>query len=148
MKQILVAIDGSAGSFVAAAQAAFLAAATGAELHAVTVIHPSDYKYDELDGYLGPPDRNVDLPSFFEKEAAARLARCGEIARAAGVTLRHQTSHTGLNIANDLLDYAHRNAIDLIVVGSRGRGRLAGLLLGSVSQKLSSGAHCSVLIVR
>jgi nucleotide-binding universal stress UspA family protein len=104
MKQILVGIDGSAGSFIAAAQAAFLAATIGAELHAVTVIHPSDYKHDELDGYLGPPDRNVDLPSFFEKEAATRLARCGEIANAAGVALLHQRSHTGLDIANELLD--------------------------------------------
>jgi nucleotide-binding universal stress UspA family protein len=148
MKQILVGIDGSTGSFVAAAQAALLAATTGAELHAVTVIHPSDYKHDELDGYLRPPDRDVDLPEFFEREAAARLAKCSEIANAAGVALLHQKSYAGLDIANELLEYAHRNAIDLIVVGSRGRGRLAGLLLGSVSQKLASGARCSVLIVR
>ena len=148
VKQILVGIDGSESSFGAAAHAALLAATMGAELHAVTVIHPSDYEHDEVQGYLMPKDRYIDLSAFFESEVAARLSRCSEIAAAAGAGRLHQTSRVGLDIPHELLDYARRNAIDLIVVGSRGRGRLPGLLLGSVSQKLASVAHCSVLIAR
>jgi nucleotide-binding universal stress UspA family protein len=45
-----------------------------------------------------------------------------------------------------LLDYDQ--AADMIVVGSRGRGGFAGLLLGSVSQHLAEHARCPVVIVR
>jgi len=45
-----------------------------------------------------------------------------------------------------LLDYDE--AADLLVVGSRGRGGFAGLLLGSVSQHLAEHARCPVVIIR
>ena len=50
--------------------------------------------------------------------------------------------------ATAIIDVAATRKSDLIVMGSRGLGRLAGLLLGSTSQKVVSHAACPVLIVR
>ena len=47
-----------------------------------------------------------------------------------------------------IIDVARTRNSSVIVMGSRGLGRLAGLLLGSTSQKVVSHAPCPVLIVR
>ena len=49
--------------------------------------------------------------------------------------------------AQSIIETAARESTDTLVVGRRGRGRLAGLLLGSVSQKIASLAPCTVVIV-
>ena len=51
-------------------------------------------------------------------------------------------------IADAIINVAETRNCDLIVMGSRGLGRLAGALLGSNSQKVVSEAPCPVLIVR
>jgi nucleotide-binding universal stress UspA family protein len=50
--------------------------------------------------------------------------------------------------AEAILEVAATHNCDLIVMGTRGLGRLAGLLLGSVSQKVVQHARCPVLLVR
>jgi nucleotide-binding universal stress UspA family protein len=45
------------------------------------------------------------------------------------------------------MDAARRQKADILVIGRRGHSRLAGLLLGSVSQKLTSLAPCKVMVV-
>jgi nucleotide-binding universal stress UspA family protein len=51
------------------------------------------------------------------------------------------------DVAQSLIDIAAGNSVEMIVLGRRGRGQLAGLLLGSVSQKLVSLAPCAVTVV-
>jgi len=50
--------------------------------------------------------------------------------------------------AEAILQVAQVRKVDLIVMGSRGRGRLEAALLGSVSQRVVQEAPCPVLIVR
>jgi len=50
--------------------------------------------------------------------------------------------------AEAILTVAETRKVDLIVMGTRGLGRLAGLLIGSVSQRVVSQAGCPVLLVR
>lgn len=50
--------------------------------------------------------------------------------------------------AEEIINVAEVRHCDLIVIGLRGEGKLAGLVLGSQSQKVINHAHCPVLVVR
>jgi nucleotide-binding universal stress UspA family protein len=71
---------------------------------------------------------------------------------AADLTNKYDAERILLTVVPHLspgVDHAYRDRpADLIVVGSRGHGRLAGLLLGSVAQKVVSLAPCPVVVVR
>lgn len=73
------------------------------------------------------------------------LQRTADEVRARYPDLPIETSHAEGAVGRILADYA-RDA-GLVVVGSRGRGGFAGLLLGSVSRSLIHHAECPVLVV-
>ncbi len=50
--------------------------------------------------------------------------------------------------ADQIVDYAEKNDVDLIVMGTHGRGGLEKMWLGSVTEKVLRKAHCPVLVVR
>jgi nucleotide-binding universal stress UspA family protein len=67
--------------------------------------------------------------------------------RAQGVENIETTIPSG-RPAQAILDYAKAHPVDLIVMGSRGRSDLEGLILGSVSHKVSHLSPCSCVTVR
>ncbi|MFE7890293.1 universal stress protein [Streptomyces sp. NPDC057412] len=126
---VVVAVDGSPQGERALEFAVAEADLRGAELLAVHVWQP-DY-----------------APAGTRVEAAERLlalAVAGFAERYPDVVVRQQVLS---GEPREMLIEASRNA-QLVVVGARGRGGFAGLLLGSVSQAVLHHAHCPVTVVR
>jgi nucleotide-binding universal stress UspA family protein len=137
-KHILLAVDGSEHALRATEIAADLARSLKAELRIIVV-------YDPIPLYLGEPNLQHAINARL-KEAHEILDRAVEAVGEVPADV-----HTGViegNSAEAIIEVAQTRECDLIVMGSRGRGRLAGLLLGSNSQKVVSHAPCPVLIVR
>jgi nucleotide-binding universal stress UspA family protein len=144
VKRILVATDGSPGADRAVGYAAHWAKNEGAELLIVNVI-----------GGYGLPDsllqavtreQHVWLDQMLASQSADTLTKARHIARSAGADRVLIESRTG-EVVETVIGVAREKEADVIVVGKRGTGRLAGLLLGSVSQKLVSLAPLPVTIV-
>ena len=136
-KRIVVGVDGSPSSIKALRWAIRQAKLTGAEVEAVTAwSYPSGY------GWAPFSDGAVDLEGDAGKILAEALAEVSGIAPDVVVEPLVVYGH-----AADVLVRAAKGA-DLLVVGSRGHGGFAGMLLGSVSQHCVHHAPCPVLVLR
>jgi nucleotide-binding universal stress UspA family protein len=144
MKRILVATDGSDGADRAVDYAAHLAKDNGADLLIVNVIGG-----DGLLGNLFNRITNVQevwLKELFSSESAKLLTRARDRARSIGGGTIQLESRTG-DVAQTIIDIAGEKEVNAIIVSKRGAGRIAGLLLGSISQKLVSLAPLPVIVV-
>ena len=139
MERILVADDGSDIAFSAVKVAAELAAKTGAELIAISVVDPAQIRAADI-SELARSEKLGDAEALeiLVDASANYLERCEAAAKHAGAIRFRRARGVGNDAALEIIDFASANGVDLIVVGSRGRGRLPGLLLGSVSQKLAT----------
>lgn len=137
-KSILLGVDGSTHALKAAQIAGEMARAMQANLRVVVA-------YDPIPPYLGEPN--------LQDTIAARQRHATEILEAAlGAVGQTPTEVKTVMLegsaAEAILEVAHTRKVDLIIVGSRGLGKLTGLLLGSQSQKVIQHAPCPVLVVR
>ena len=148
MEHIVVAVDGSGPSLKAVALAADLANRYGAELVLVTVggeLSPA--LTPEVVAYARQEHIETPLPDLFSARVENVLAEARLRAQAQGVT-RISTQWSLGDPAEEIIRLAGEAGADLIVLGSRGHGRLVGLLLGSVAQKVLVHARYPVLVVR
>ncbi len=143
MKRILVATDGSDGAARAVDYAAHLAKDSGAELLIVNAI--GGYGLPES-VFRNFTEQQTWLDELLSSASAATLTNARDRARSIGVGTIQLDSRKG-DVAQTLIDMAREKQADLIVIGKRGAGRVAGLLLGSVSQKLVSLAPLPVTVV-
>ena len=142
ISRMLVATDGSSGGSRAVTAAAEMAKALDCDLLILTLpentLPPA--KWSELARAEGGVDEGLELLE------TRILVEAKERAESIGVAKVRTSSGSG-DVAEAIMDMARRERTDIIVVGRRGRGQLAGLLLGSVSQKLVSLAPSLVLVV-
>jgi nucleotide-binding universal stress UspA family protein len=136
---IVVGVDDSPGARTALAWAVTEARATGARLR---VVHAYEVDIAWIEG------DNPDIPRWQElaRERAEDLldAMASEVIE---LSERDQVDLSAIRgTAAEVLDHQAAEA-DLLVVGSRGRGGFARLLLGSVSQRVAERASCPVVIV-
>ncbi|HEX4735712.1 MAG TPA: universal stress protein [Thermoleophilaceae bacterium] len=137
---IVVGTDGSDTADVAVQRAATLAKMTGARVELVTGFR-EDYSLVAGTGmYVG------DLAGDARKAADGCLESTAQRLRSEGIEV--ETHCMGGDPADAIIDIAEATDAGLIVVGSRGMRGGKRFLLGSVPNKISHHAPCSVMIVR
>jgi nucleotide-binding universal stress UspA family protein len=143
-RSIVVGTDGSDTATQAVRQAIELASSVGARIELVSAYEPvSDARLRE-ESIVVPRDLHWMINPR-EDVLATLEAAAGEI-RAAGVEVE-VFARQG-DPADAILDVAEERGSDLIVVGNKGMTGAKRFLLGSVPNKVSHHAPCSVLIIR
>src|SRR6476620_11033527 len=138
MKQFLVPIDGSEGSNAAIDEALDLAQEVGAHVTFAFVRKPPS-------SLLGYP--------YYERLLSTELGRAratidAATSKALQIGVDVQSEILAGDPVDEILSFADNDGADLIVMGSRGRGALAGALLGSVSSGVAQHASVPVLIAK
>jgi len=148
MNRILAPVDGSGPSLKAAALAGDLAGKHGAELILLTVAPElSPALVAELEAYAHSEHIDTPIQELASAESQSVLTGARQEAQAKGAAQVSMRSSSG-DPAEEIIGIAREQQADLIVLGSRGHGQLAGLVLGSVAQKAIAYASCPVLVVR
>ena len=137
---ILLATDGSKEAELAATTAAELANSTGSELH---VLHVGESPL------VYHPERHAYRAEYEEHEKESQQLLEAQVKRIEGSGATVAQAHLRMGRADEeIVELAHSMGAGMIVMGSRGQGRLRRALIGSVSESVVRHAHCPTTIVR
>jgi len=143
-KSIVVGTDGSDTATQAVRQAVDMAAAVGATVELVSAYAPVPAQRLSSERRDAPED--VQWAISPRQDVEVSLTNAAEIAREAGVSVNTHARQG--DPADAILDVAEEQNADLVIVGNKGMTGAKRFLLGSVPNKVSHHAPCSVLIVR
>jgi nucleotide-binding universal stress UspA family protein len=140
---IVVGTDGSQTAAKAVRAAADLARSVGASLDIVSAYEPVSGQRLRAEARQAPGDLQWTINPREDVEATL-----SEAAEAVGDGVPVETFAREGDPADAILDVAEERSADLIVVGNKGMTGAKRFLLGSVPNKVSHHAPCSVLIIR
>ena len=143
-RTIVVGTDGSDTARQAVREAVELAAALGASIELVSAYEPVAGQRLREEAREAP--RDLQWMINVREDVEATLREAAEEVEAAGVAVRTYAREG--DAADAILDVAEERGADLIVVGNKGMTGAKRFLLGSVPNKVSHHAPCSVLIIR
>jgi len=143
-RSIVVGTDGSDTAAQAVRQAVDLAGAVGAKLELVSAYSPVSTQRLSEERRQAPEDLQWAINP--REDVDATLEAAASIARDAGVEVEVYPRQG--DPADAILDVAEEREADLIIVGNKGMTGAKRFLLGSVPNKVSHHAPCSVLIIR
>ena len=135
---IVLAVDASAGAEAAARRAVELAKQLGTDIHAVHAVHIPSTVYAAMGAV---PDASVEIARLEREAVWERIGPILEGVDSIQVDLEGYPPDA-------VSDYASANQAEMIVVGSRGRGAVASLVLGSTSHRLIHIADRDVHVVK
>src|SRR5215471_607558 len=144
MKNILVATDFGEAADIALAYGRELAAKFGATLH---VLHVAENVYITAFGAETYASFAPDLQRDIEASAHRRLDDLVGV-NGPGDPRTIPAVMTSGSPAFAIIDYANDHEIDLIIMGTHGRGTLGHFLMGSVAERVVRLAGCPVLTIR
>ncbi len=143
LKRILVPTDFSEPSERALDYARALAPALGCSVDVLHVIEEPFVHGWTVEGYVANlPEFRSSLEARAREELAKGVPEAGEEHSRYCVAVRFGNPFT------EIARYAEEARIDLVVMGTHGRGGVAHLLLGSVAERVVRTAPCPVLTVR
>lgn len=159
MKHILVATDFSETAAAALSQAAMLAAATGARLTLLHVIYAEKLNetllgldaMEYLTRVLSTPSEQAPYSPTLAMDRLREKAQAKLAEAAASVNqpkLNIETAIADGRPSEEVLAFAEKQEVDLIVLGTHGRGAIGKALLGSVADHVIRQADCPVMVVR
>jgi len=142
IKKIVVGVDGSPASELAAMRAVELAKALGATVKLVHALPPLIYPPEAM----MVPTVDLDTARFEAAKETMQQLLTRLALPAKGVAIETEVANG--TPAELLAEIADRQGAQLILVGSRGRGPLSRLLLGSVADRVAHIARAMVMVVR
>jgi nucleotide-binding universal stress UspA family protein len=148
--KILVPIDGSEPSFHAADIASNIANKFNSEIIVrYVVVAPSPSEYANLTGLVTPKQIDMIIENA-KKQARDWFNRIDDRIKEKNPNIKVSTNVilTGVAVYGEIIQYAEKENIDLIVIGTRGRSGIKKLLLGSTASGVVTYADCPVLVTK
>lgn len=140
-KRILIATDGSENAAKAVTHGIDIAKKTGAEVHVIYITSTEHAVTTRT--VMGWTD---SFEKYLEEIGKEALAYATEIGEKAGIKVE-PVFRKG-RPAEEILDYAEENNIDLIIMGTQGLTGIKKFLIGSVTEKVLRHSKVPVMIVR